>query len=49
MPVLQEVIDLVHDECAMQLKEERWNCTSVLPPIIGEQAAELKGGKTEDK
>ena len=45
MPFLQEVIDLVHEECTSQLKGERWNCTSIVPPIFTEQSIELKGGK----
>lgn len=45
MPILQqEVTKLIQNECTSQLKGERWNCSSVIPPIVGEQAAELQGG-----
>ncbi len=46
MPVLHEVINLIQDECSSQLKGERWNCTSVVPPIVGEQSSELTGGNS---
>ena len=44
MPILQEVIDIYHDECSQQLKGERWNCTSVVPPIFGPESTDLKRG-----
>ena len=45
MPILQEVINLVHNECALQLKGERWNCTGIKPPVFGELSDDLKGGR----
>ena len=42
MAIIQEIADAIHDECTDQFKNDRWNCTEVIPPIIGDPYSDLK-------
>lgn len=45
MSTLNDIPPVFYEQCVDQFRNDRWNCTSTVPPIFGESSSDLRRRK----